>query len=547
MKKQYYVLLIVLVLICCLFIPACSNKNSGDIIIVYTTDVHCGVSDNIGYSRLSAYVNDLKQVNKNVSLVDAGDAIQGDLVGSLSKGKYIIDIMNQANYDLYVLGNHEFDYGIDALSQRIDEFNGSVLSCNFKYTGNGENKLAKLKSYSVIDYGVAKVGYVGVTTPHTLISSNPQNFKENGEVAYSFSQDSFTQTVQSNIDACKKAGCKYVVIVSHLGYADSYTPYSANELIKNTNGVDVVIDGHSHESVSCNYYENKDGAMVPLCTAGYKMNVFGRVTITKSGAIQVGHISSYPKEDEQIKAKIVEIDEQLAVDINKVVATSDISLPTTDAAGVRMVRNREMGIANLVADSTRYVSGADIGIINGGGVRAGIDEGNITYGDIKKVLPFENQLCIIKATGQQIVDYLEFTARKTETQYKVDGKAVGENGSFAQVSGLKYTIDTSIPSSVEVDDVGAFKAINGERRVKDVYVLQNNTYVPIELDRVYTVSSITYILFDGGDGVTMFNGCEVVSSNVMLDSEALTIYIVDVLHGGLRSQYETVGNRINII
>ena len=172
-RSSSIAILVVLVLLIALLIPACSNKvEDSDIVIVYTTDVHCGIDDNIGYASLAAYVKKTKQVSKNLTLIDAGDAMQGNLIGSLSKGKYIIDIMNALNYDLYAIGNHEFDYGIDELSQRIDDFNGEFISCNLSYTGSKGNKISKVKPYSIKDYGFAKVGYVGVTTPTTLVTNN---------------------------------------------------------------------------------------------------------------------------------------------------------------------------------------------------------------------------------------------------------------------------------------------------------------------------------------------------------------------------------------
>ena len=143
-KHSYLAIVLVLAIVLCLFIPACSKTaEDSDIVIVYTTDVHCGVDDNIGYASLAAYVKKTKEVSKNFTLIDAGDAMQGNLIGSLSKGKYIIDIMNALNYDLYAVGNHEFDYGVDELSKRIDEFNGEFISCNLSYTGKKENEISK--------------------------------------------------------------------------------------------------------------------------------------------------------------------------------------------------------------------------------------------------------------------------------------------------------------------------------------------------------------------------------------------------------------------
>ena len=547
-KHSYLIIALILVIVFSLVVPSCSKKaEDSDIVIVYTTDVHCGVDDNIGYASLAAYINKTKQVSSNFTLIDAGDAMQGNLIGSLSKGKYIIDIMNYLNYDIYAIGNHEFDYGIDELSKRINEFNGDFISCNLSYIGSKENKISKVKPYSIKDYGFAKVGFVGVTTPSTLVSSNPANFIEDGEVVYSFHAETLFEEVQKNIDECKELGCKYVVLVSHLGYTDNYEPYSSIDLIKNTSGAIAVIDGHSHQVASCNYYKDKSGQMIPLCAAGYKMNAIGRITITKEGDVHLGIINSYSEKDENAQSLIEEINLKIENEVSKVVATSDLAMSIFDPSGIRIVRTREVAIADVVADAYKDASGADIAFANGGGVRADLKAGDITYGDIKNVLPFDNTLCIIKATGARILDYLEFASRKTEHEYTDGTRALGEFGGFAQVSGLKYTIDTTIPSSVIVDESGNFVKIEGERRVKSVQVLQGDEYVPIDADKTYTICSLNFILLDGGDGVTMFEENEVISKNVMLDSEALIRYIVDVLHGSLKEKYEIVGNRITII
>ena len=160
---------------CFIFITLFSCKSNiidnSEINILFTTDVHCGVSDNIGYSALSQYKNELLNNSKKVTLVDCGDAIQGDYIGAVSKGEYIIEIMNSLGYEMMTLGNHEFDYGMDILSQRISEFNGDVLSCNINYVGKNSNKLSSVQQYKFIDYGNTKDGYLVVITQFKITYS----------------------------------------------------------------------------------------------------------------------------------------------------------------------------------------------------------------------------------------------------------------------------------------------------------------------------------------------------------------------------------------
>lgn len=546
MKKVPSFSLLFLSFLSIAFLSGCGNAPE-DIVIYYTTDVHCAVDDNIGYASLATYVHEEKQKSKNVTLIDAGDAIQGSLIGSLSKGKYIFDIMNSLNYDIFVLGNHEFDYGLDELKNRIDQFKGDSLSCNISYVGQRENKLSGLKPYSIQTYGGVKVGYVGVTTPTSLVTSNPINFVEDGKTAYSFGEDNLHEIVQQNIDACHDAGCKYVVLVTHLGYSNNYSPFSSPELIKSVHGVSAVLDGHSHQKVSCNYYPDSTGANVPLCTAGYHMDSIGKVTLKGDGKVKMGLITQTTNGDVQTTNLIDGIKAELDKDLDKVVAHSDLALSIKDANGIRMARNREVGIGDLIADAFRNVSGADIGFVNGGGIRDDIHEGDLTYGDIKKVQPFDNQLVTVWASGQKILDYLEFGARKTQKEYTDGSAALGENGAFVQVSALQYTIDTSIESSVKTTQEGEFISVEGARRVKDVAVLQGGQYVPIDPSKLYKVTAYAFILLDGGDGANMFKDCEVINPNVRLDSEALTYYLVDVLKGSLKDTYSVSNQRITIL
>lgn len=526
------------------------NKSHDEVInILYTTDVHCGISDKIGYSSLSAYKKALEEKNENVTLVDCGDAIQGDFIGAISKGAFIIELMNEVGYDLFTLGNHEFDYGMDELQKRLAEFNGDVLSCNISYIGSGENKLSEVKPYKIIEYGTKKVAYIGITTPTTLTSSNPSHFKEDDEYAYTFGEKSpkyFYDLIQNNIDECKSLGADYVILMTHLGYGDIYRGFGSIEVAQNTSGADVILDGHSHKDIICEYFLNKDNKYVPLCGAGYKMNEFGRIMISENGEITVGLVSRYEEKDPIIENKITEINEKINAASRVVLANSNMALSITDAAGIRIVRNSETPIGNMVADAYRTAGRADIGFANGGGIRDSLPSGDLTYQNMMKLNPFGNVIMTIKATGAQILDYLEFSSRQTKANYQENGKAVGENGGFANVSGLKYTIDTTIASSIVLDEKGNFASVGGQYRVRDVYVLENGEYVPLELDKTYVIASHNFLFLEGGDGANMFMDCEIVQKDIMLDYEAIVNYIVNVLHGDIASKYSTTEGRINI-
>jgi 2',3'-cyclic-nucleotide 2'-phosphodiesterase (5'-nucleotidase family) len=156
-----------------------------------------------------------------VTLVDCGDAIQGDFIGLISDGGYVTDIMNAVGYDLAVLGNHEFDYGMNALEDVLEKSEAEYLSCNITYTGKGKNALENVKPYKIIKYGDVKVGYVGVTTPYTTSSTTQTHFMENGAYVYDFANDANGQElfdcVQKYVDTCRRKGADYVVVLAHMG------------------------------------------------------------------------------------------------------------------------------------------------------------------------------------------------------------------------------------------------------------------------------------------------------------------------------------------
>ncbi|MBP5445884.1 MAG: bifunctional metallophosphatase/5'-nucleotidase [Acholeplasmatales bacterium] len=539
----------------CIMLFGCSKKvNDKDIVIINTTDVHCAIStdeekNRLGYTKVMAYKNELKEDNY-VSLVDSGDYLQGDLVGAISKGKYIIDVMNYVEYDVAALGNHEFDYGIDELVNRIDEFNGDIVSCNFSYIGNKENKFTKVKPYSLKKYGKFTIGYVGITTPETLVSSNPINFKEDGEVAYSFkgeTAEGYYNCIQENINKCKKDGADYVVLLCHAGTNEENIPFMSTDIIKNTTGYVAVLDGHAHKDVSWTTFKDKKNKDVYLCECGTKLNEFSTLTITKNGEIKTNFVTEYDKTDAECDEYINTLNKAVDHLRNVVLTNIDISLSITDSDGVRMVRSRETQIGNLIADAYRIMMNADIAFINGGGIRDNLNAGDVTYGDIQAVHPFGNNVVTKKVLGSEILDYLEFASRSTQEKYKdSEGNAVGESGSFANVSGLKYSIKVSLPSAVVTDINGNFVEVKGKRRAFRVKVLSNGEYVDIDPDKYYTVASNDYILISGGDGVNMFVNEEIVPNAQYFDYEVVINYIVDVLHGQLADKYNDIEGRIII-
>ena len=468
-----------------------SYRSKFDIIILYTNDVHCFVDNNIGYAGLVAYKKDMLKETPYVSLVDCGDHLQGNITGSASKGAYIVDIMNKAKYEFATIGNHEFDYGLPELTKRLKSSKTKYLNCNAVYTGKYEDPFATTASYTIRPYGLNKVGFIGIVTPRSISSSTPAYFQENGQYVVNLKGKNNGQelfdAVQETVNACKKDGAKYIVALSHLGTNLSHAPFNSKTLIANTTGIDVVLDGHSHSTIPGEKVYNKEGKPVLLTSTGTALEKIGKLTINASG-IKSELITGYEKKDPQMKAFIDNIKNNLGENLNKVIGTSNQTLSINDENGVRLVRNRECNIGNWVADAMAFEAQTEIGMCNGGGIRANLKEGKITFGDIYALHTFNNTLIKAKITGQQLLNILENSYRfVSKESVGPDGSALNENGGFLQISGLKLTIDTSVNPKEG-------------NRVKNVMTLVNGQYEPLDLQKTYAVAAPDYLATKGKNG-----------------------------------------------
>ena len=491
-----------------------------DIVILYTNDVHCAVDDNLGYTGLATVKNALEAQGKHVVLVDNGDAVQGDTIGTLSNGEYIIDIMNQAGYDVATPGNHEFDYGMEQFFALTEQANFPYVSANFvDADGN-----TVLDPYVIQDVAGVKIAFVGISTPKTITTSTPKYFQDdNGNYIYGFLQDDSGEklytAVQSAVDAARAEGAQFVIALAHLGIEEDCSPWTSSEVIVNTSGIDAVLDGHSHSMIECEKVKNKDGQEVILSSTETKLAYIGCLTIKDDGSMSSTLIS-----DNGMKEFVGGIQEEFEELVNTVVAKTDVDLIIKDpASGERIVRVSETNLGDLCADAYRAMSGADVAIVNGGGVRADIPAGDITYGQIIAVHPFGNEMCVVECTGQEILDALELGCSKLPA----------ESGGFLQVSGMTYTIDMNVESTVKLDENGMFVSVEGDRRVKDVTVGGE----PLDPEKTYTLASHNYKLKDCGDGYTMFADNLFLQDSVMIDNQVLINYIVNVLGGTVGEEY----------
>lgn len=504
---------------------------SNGVVILYTNDVHCAIDTNIGYAGVAAYEKAYEDAGYDVLLVDCGDAIQGAAVGTLSTGEYIVDIMNEVGYDVATIGNHEFDYGVDRFNELAELAEYPYVSANF--TDLEGNTI--LSPYVVLEAGGYSIAFVGASTPETFSKSTPTYFQdEEGNFIYSFCGGNdgadLYAAVQAAVDDARAEGADYVVVLSHLGTEASSVPYTSTDLIANTSGIDVVLDGHSHSVWEMEIEQNKDGEDVVMSSTGTQLTALGSLTIDAEGNLATQLHTETIFQDDETAAFIDGIEAQYADTLATVVATSDVDLtiydPTeTDADGnpIRLIRSQETNLGDLCADAYRAISGADIAFVNGGGIRDSIPAGDITYEQIIAVHPFGNALCVVEATGQEILDALEMSVRHVPD----------ETGGFLQVSGLTFEVNTSVESSVVVDDADMFVEVAGDRRVQNVLVGGE----PIDPEATYTLASHNYMLKSGGDGYTMFADNVLLQDEVMLDNQVLINYITESLGGVVGEEY----------
>lgn len=528
-----------------------SDDGQQDIVVLYTGDVYCAVDENIGYAGLAAYKKQVEEETPYVALVDCGDALQGDAIGTISQGEYLVDIMNKVGYDFAVLGNHEFDYGMERLAELMEMSDAAYLGCNVDYTGSGENALSALQQYEIVDYGDTKVAFIGISAPESISQSTPAYFMdENGDIVYSFCSDSgeaLYSRVQETVDSCREEGADYVIALTHLGDDESSAPFRSTDLIAGTSGIDAVLDSDSHSAIDSDMVEKEEGREIPLSSSGTGLENIGQLTITPEGDITTRLISDFEEKDSDMESFIADIQSEYEEELQQVIAGSDVELTTESEDGVRLIRKRETNLGDFCADAYRQIAGADIAFVNGGGIRADLPEGDITYEDILAVHPYGNHLCVVEATGQEILDALEMGSRSTMAETGDGEKAAGESGGFLQVSGLRYTIDTSVDSTVKVDKDGMFVSCGQQRRVKNVEVLQDDgSYEPIDVDETYTLASHDYMLRQSGDGFTMFADNEMVVEEGMVDYQILITYISDYLGGSIGEQYSSPDGRITV-
>ncbi len=526
--------LILAIIMAVSLVPTAFAAETDELVILYTNDVHCAID---GYPFFAAYRAELMNSGKDVVTVDVGDAIQGEIIGTRSQGSAIIDIMNTVGYDYAVPGNHEFDYGMDAF------LNLAENEANFNYIGSNFVDLRTDKTvfepYYIEETSIGKVAFVGITTPESITKSTPAHFQDEvGNYIYGFSQDTLTNfydKIQNSIDSAIADGAIAVVAIGHMGIDGVTNGWKSTDVIGNTYGIDVFIDAHSHEIIEEQIVKNKFNEDIILTSSGTKLEKFGQVTIDENGMVDAVHIETdtvdvnalsqnAQEKYNSVKAKVDTYNAEISYLYDKI-GESEANLIVYDETGNWLVRREETNMGNFVADAyVAGVEGADVALVNAGGVRSEIKVGDVSRIALMEINPWNNDMCIIKATGQQIADALEFGARSYPEN----------SGGFLQTSSsLTYEIHQWVESPVKVDNMGNFNGFeDGEpRRVRNIKINGN----PIDLEKEYNVVGTVYLLTQGGDGFNMFSA-ESMTKVEDTDAELLVKYFTETLNGKITAE-----------
>ena len=510
----------------------CFFGDKADVTILYTNDVHTYIdnkSPKPTYAAIAALKKSIEDTGRDVLLVDAGDHIQGTAYGSMDDGATIIELMNEAGYDLATPGNHEFDYGMARAKAVLREADFPYVSCNWVDLRTGFNVLPSVKFFFV---GGRKIAFVGVTTPETFTKSTPAYFMNDAQTKYIYDilggedGQKLYDAVQKAIDKAEFWGADTIIGLGHLGVDPSSSPWTSEEVIAHTHGFTAFIDGHSHTVMANKQVTDASGKAVTLTQTGSYFKNIGKMTVGADGTITTELINTYEGLDAAVAATasnwISAVDDMLGEEI----AVGDTKFYINDpATGKRRIRSGETNLGDFVADGIyTYFNEieelhCDIAIMNGGGIRTDVEAGPWSFKTCKTVSPFGNVACLMSVTGQQIQDALEFGARFAGAEGK-------ENGGFLQVAGARYTIHTGTPNTVQTNDKNVWTGSAATPRVSNVeiYDKTTGTYQPLDPNATYALAGMNYTLRNLGDGFAMFDGATLIKDYVSEDYLVMSSY-----------------------
>lgn len=520
--------LVILLMLCQSVLAADFSR----LVILHTNDTHgydeYGDGCN-GMAVISGLKKDLEAQGYQVLLLDAGDAIQDNNLVNFSKGKSAVQFMNAAGYDAATIGNHEFDYGQEVLHQRMYDALFPYVSANILV--NATNK-PLTKPYTILQKGDAKVGILGLTTPQTITSTSPKNTH-----GLSFLKDEHLwQAAQQAVNDMKAQGCDLIVALCHLGSEPGSAGSRSEDVAQHVNGIDILIDGHDH--LVKNTYVNN----TLLTEAGCYTRNIGHISY-KDGkwTEEMLPFGEYTRRNPEVKLLMQTARSQVDFNLGEVIGSSQVSLDGSRAPGLRTM---ETNTGDFCADAQLWqakqanipAEPVDAAICNGGSIRSGLPAGDITRGMLCSMNPYNNQLYVIKITGRKLLEIMEAATAFTP-------EAIG---SFPQVAGIQYTINTKVPyaSGEPYPESTYYAPAKPGSRV----TIESVGGRPFNPEDTYTVTLIEYLAI-GGDtyaGLCLPEAKLDCQSIGCLDVEALENYLTQELHGVIGQAYAQPQGRITI-
>ncbi|MBO4415942.1 MAG: bifunctional metallophosphatase/5'-nucleotidase [Lachnospiraceae bacterium] len=509
------------------------DNYEGKTVILHSNDVHGNIE---GYTFIKGLKNYYEGMGAEVITVDAGDYIQGDPYVNLSKGKNAVTMMNAVGYDYAILGNHEFDYGYARQKKVLKKANFKVL-CADVFNSKGKT-LYDANAVWKSNKSDLKIGFFGMSTPETQTKANPTlmvglKFAD-GEELYKIAQE--------QVDILSKKA-DIVIALTHLGIDAESEPNTSYDLYKNTTGIDLIIDGHSHSTI----ITGPNGE--PIQSTGTKFAYVGMIMIDNATKeIEQRELITADRLtagfDKAVDKKAAKLIKKVDDKINVVFAKSEVDMPFAKGdENTPGVRNSETAIGDLLVDAMLWMVTKDEGsvtvdrdhvvaITNGGGMRAEIKQGDITMKDIMTTYPFDNTVAVIYLTGKELLEVLEVSTSSTPAAM----------GGFPSVAGIQYTINTKkeYKAGKQVGDT----LIYAPKKIKRVTI---NSINGKEFNKNDTYAIVTNnFLADGGDTYYLFANATSKFDTGVVQNEAVIAYIQEVLGGVIGEEYAAPQGRIII-
>ncbi|MGI6655022.1 MAG: bifunctional metallophosphatase/5'-nucleotidase [Christensenellales bacterium] len=549
--KRILAWLLTLTLLLGLAATGISEAPKGRLVILHTNDVHGrAVADPagkvLGYAAIAQYKKDLEAAGDSVLLLDAGDACQGTPLVNLLMGIPAIEFMNAAGYDAMTLGNHEFDWGLDNAKQLAGLAIFPMLSANIINHLEGDLTFVANKIFDMPN-GM-KVGVFGLTTPETMTKAHPDKVR-----GIDFLQgDALYEAAQKQVEELKAAGADIVVLLSHLGMDEESAPNRSLDVLEKVAGIDLLIDGHSHTLlekgkmvgdtliVSTGSYGQNLGVVV---YDGEKFKASQFSGLNKSTVIELEGVPYSALLNAKLDAEVAELvnstNQAVQEVLSKAFAKTEVFLNGERDPGNR---TEETNLGDFAADAILWAAQQALGdqvvaaITNGGGIRASIQVGDITMNDMKTVFPFGNEVSVLEVKGSELLEALEAATSATP-------KALG---AFPQVSGIVFSIDTTIPyeNGEQYPDSTYHAPAKPGSRVK----IESVGGQPFDLEALYTIATNDFTAA-GGDTYYAFrypNATSGYKTGVALE-DALVNYVTTVLGGVVGQDYASPQGRITVI